>query len=317
MRVVADDLSGAVETAAVLGLRRVALRPREDAVVDLDTRWLPPEEAAERVRAFGRIDFKKIDSQLRGNVAAELEALAGEVIVAPALPVQGRVVRGGVLHVNGLPRESPVPLVDAETDADLDAIVARAAGATLVGSAGLAAALGRAHGAQPLPPATKGQGPLLIAVGTRTAGAQLARLRAAGVPVTDTAEWRAAGWPASASPAGAAGASPQRAGGTSPARAGAASRAGVAARRDVLAVRGKAMQLARVVRDAPPCDLVLTGGATARAVLDTLGIEELELVGQVHYGAVLCQAQGRRVLIRPGSFGGPDSLVEIVEALRG
>src|SRR4051812_37425926 len=52
MRVVADDLSGAVETAAVLGVRRIALRPADGAVVDLDTRALRLAAAAARVRAF-------------------------------------------------------------------------------------------------------------------------------------------------------------------------------------------------------------------------------------------------------------------------
>ncbi len=51
-----------------------------------------------------RIVFKKIDSQLRGNVAAEVGALDGDVMVAPALPVEGRIVRGGVLYVDGEPR---------------------------------------------------------------------------------------------------------------------------------------------------------------------------------------------------------------------
>ena len=184
MRVVADDLSGAVETAAVLGLERVRLKgDAEGAVLDLDTRSLPPHEAAARVRRAGRIDFKKIDSQLRGNVAAELAVLEGAVIVAPALPVEGRVVRGGVLYVDGEPRASPVPLTDAETDADLDAIVAAADGATLVGSAGLAAALGRTLGARPLPPPERSTARLWVLVGTRVAGEQLTRLAATGVEV--------------------------------------------------------------------------------------------------------------------------------------
>jgi len=279
MRVVADDLSGAVETAAVLGLRRITLRSVEDdAVADLDTRRLPPAEAAARVRAAGRIDFKKIDSQLRGNVAAELAAIARPVVVAPALPVEGRVVRGGVVYVDGEPRESPVPLTDAETDADLDALVADADGATLVGSAGLAAALGRARGAQPLPPPEPSSAPLLIAVGTRAADEQLARLAAAGVPIRTVA------------------------------------RRGPALPR-VVAVRGRSRELAVYVAAAPACDLVLTGGATARHVLDALRITELRAVAQVHHGAVLCEAGARRILIRPGSFGGPDSLARIVEAL--
>src|SRR4051794_31139623 len=273
MLVVADDLSGAVEAAAVLGLRRIALRPGGDGVIDLNTRLLSPERAAARIRALcERPRFKKIDSQLRGNVRAELEALGGELVVAPALPVEGRIVRGGVLYVDGRPRESPVPLLDAETDADLDAIVAAAApGATLVGSAGLAAALGRTLGAAPLPPPRPADRPLLVVVGTRAAGEQLRRLAATGVPVID---------PRAALPG------------------------------PVAARRGRATPVAAAVAAAPPTDLVLTGGATARHVLDALGITELTTVAQVHHGAVLCEGGGRRMLIRPGGFGGPDSLVE-------
>ena len=280
MRVVADDLSGAVETAAVLGLARVRLtgNPRNHTVLDLDTRSLPAHEAATRVRRAGRIDFKKIDSQLRGNVAAELAALKGEVIVAPALPVEGRVVRGGVLYVNGERRASPVRLTDAETDADLDAIVAAANGATLVGSAGLAAALGRTLGARPLPPPERSEARLFVLVGTRAAGEQLERLAARGIETI----------------------APQQ-----------------RPRGHVVAVRGRAQQLATFAKAAPPADLVLTGGGTARAVLDALKVRELRLLAQVHHGAVLCEGGGRRILIRPGSFGGPDSLAQIVEALHG
>jgi hypothetical protein len=50
-------------------------------------------------------------------------------------------------------------------------------------------------------------------------------------------------------------------------------------------------------------------------VLDALRITELQTIAQVHHGAVLCEAGGRRILIRPGSFGGPGSLAQIVEAL--
>jgi 4-phospho-D-threonate 3-dehydrogenase / 4-phospho-D-erythronate 3-dehydrogenase len=182
MLVIADDLSGAVEVAAVLGLRRISLDAREvrEAVVDLDTRRLGPAEATARVRELvtrhdGERVFKKIDSLLRGNVAAELAVLRDPVVV-PALPVEGRTVRGGVLHVDGAPRPTPVACHDAETDEDLDAIVAAHPGATLVGSAGLAAALGRALDAQPLPPPVRTGRPLLIGVGTPAADEQVARL---------------------------------------------------------------------------------------------------------------------------------------------
>ncbi len=64
-------------------------------------------------------------------------------------------------------------------------------------------------------------------------------------------------------------------------------------------------------------DLVLTGGETARRVLDALGVTRAAAGrGQVHHGAVLCEApDGRMIVTRPGSFGGPDSLVQIVRAL--
>jgi 4-hydroxythreonine-4-phosphate dehydrogenase len=267
MLVVADDLSGAVEVAAVLGARRIALGHTDGDVIDLDTRALAPEEAARRIRALdGRITFKKIDSLLRGNVVAELEALGGEVIVAPALPIEGRTVRGGVLHVHGVPQPTPdLPLLDAETDADLDAIVAAAPPhATLVGSAGLAAALGRRLGVRPLPAPTPRDVPLLLGVGTRAADEQLRRLGP-----------------------------------------------------DVPVIRGTAEEVARRIAAWPPADLVLTGGETARRTLDALGVSTLEPIAQVHHGAVQCRTpDGRHVTIRPGSFGGPDSLVEIVEACR-
>jgi len=265
MLVVADDLSGAVEVAAVLGAKRIALGHADGDVVDLDTRALPPDEAARRIRALdGRITFKKIDSLLRGNVQAELEALSGELIVTPALPVEGRTVRNGVLHVHGVPQATPIGVLDAETDEDLDAIVAAAPPhATLVGSAGLAAALGRRLGVTPLPRPTPRDVPLLVGVGTRAADEQVKRLR--GVEV----------------------------------------------------IRGTADEVARRVAAAPRADLVLTGGETARRTLEALGVRTLEPIAQIHHGAVQCRTpDGRHVVIRPGSFGGPDSLVEIVAACR-
>ncbi|MEU2247846.1 four-carbon acid sugar kinase family protein [Streptomyces sp. NPDC019224] len=71
-----------------------------------------------------------------------------------------------------------------------------------------------------------------------------------------------------------------------------------------------------VGRLPPNADLVLTGGETARTLLDALAVTSLLPVGQVHHGAALCRTpQGRGVVIRPGSHGGPDSLVRMVEAL--
>jgi uncharacterized protein YgbK (DUF1537 family) len=63
--------------------------------------------------------------------------------------------------------------------------------------------------------------------------------------------------------------------------------------------------------------LVLTGGETARAVLDRLEVTELRPLVQVHHGAVISAGStGQLVATRPGSFGGPDSLLTLVQAVQ-
>ncbi|OMI34741.1 four-carbon acid sugar kinase family protein, partial [Streptomyces sparsogenes] len=128
---VADDLSGAAETAAGLASRttrsRVVLvgtaaaprHPGEATVLDLDSRQLSAAEAARAVSAALALSpsgdtlvLKKIDSLLRGNIAAEVAALAAGgagVVVAPALPAAGRSVRGGVVHLGATPLTAPTP----------------------------------------------------------------------------------------------------------------------------------------------------------------------------------------------------------------
>lgn len=67
----------------------------------------------------------------------------------------------------------------------------------------------------------------------------------------------------------------------------------------------------------PAVDLILTGGETARAVLDALGVSHLDVLGQTEAGAVVSSTpNGARVGTRPGSFGGPDSLLTLRRSLR-
>ncbi len=125
--VVADDLSGAAETGGVAvryGLiAEVALDEMPESraqavIVDTNTRSLPGRDAAERVGALRpaleRIKklrlFKKVDSVLRGPVAAETAALmeaAGKqrAVLAPANPGMGRVVRDGRYWIGGRPAD--------------------------------------------------------------------------------------------------------------------------------------------------------------------------------------------------------------------
>jgi uncharacterized protein YgbK (DUF1537 family) len=125
--ILADDLSGAADCAigfagaghrTVVTLEATRTNAHDDAdtiAVDTDTRRLAPEDASARTAAAyaqmsmsGHRLYKKIDSTLRGNWAAEvagLQALAGMAIVAPAFPATGRTVRDGRVYVYGEPLE--------------------------------------------------------------------------------------------------------------------------------------------------------------------------------------------------------------------
>jgi 4-hydroxythreonine-4-phosphate dehydrogenase len=80
--------------------------------------------------------------------------------------------------------------------------------------------------------------------------------------------------------------------------------------------------LARFVFDAvggegPAPDLILTGGETAREVLDTLGIRTLEPLAAVQHGAVISRADdGRLVGTKPGSFGDAQALVQLHHSIQ-
>jgi uncharacterized protein YgbK (DUF1537 family) len=126
--VIADDLTGANDAgvqfatarirSVVLADHRLERLPENYPVVVINTesRHIPMAQAAERVRKIGlmgmragvRCFFKKTDSTLRGNIAAELEALlsatgAAAIPFVPALPDLGRTTREGIHHVHGTP----------------------------------------------------------------------------------------------------------------------------------------------------------------------------------------------------------------------
>lgn len=83
-----------------------------------------------------------------------------------------------------------------------------------------------------------------------------------------------------------------------------------------------AAALAKLIK---PCTnsigaLVLTGGETAREVLDILGVKKLRLMGEVEPGLPISVAEGGKaklpVLTKAGAFGTPGSLVRCREFLR-
>lgn len=78
-------------------------------------------------------------------------------------------------------------------------------------------------------------------------------------------------------------------------------------------------RLASMAREAlrgVPADLILTGGETAREVLDALAISSLVPLAAVQRGAVVSLADdGRLVATKPGSFGDPLVLAQLYRAL--
>jgi 4-hydroxythreonine-4-phosphate dehydrogenase len=68
---------------------------------------------------------------------------------------------------------------------------------------------------------------------------------------------------------------------------------------------------------AAAADLILTGGETAREVLDALGVRSLTPLVSVQHGAVVSLSDdGRLVGTKPGSFGDSDALVQLYSAIK-
>lgn len=131
--IIADDFTGALDTGVQFAARgietRVVVGPEADfsadtakvLVVDSETRHLPAAEAyaavaqlTKRAAAGGvRYLYKKTDSALRGNIGAELAAVLDEsgcerLPFLPAYPQIGRITKGGIHYIDGVPvTESP------------------------------------------------------------------------------------------------------------------------------------------------------------------------------------------------------------------
>lgn len=121
--VIADDFTGANDAGVSLALsgKKVSVAfqtPFTDdtdaLVINSDSRAMKASEAAEKLTQYAtdvhaaKWLIKKIDSTLRGNPGAEVEALLrlsgkGQAIIAPAFPAAGRTTEEGLCLVNGVP----------------------------------------------------------------------------------------------------------------------------------------------------------------------------------------------------------------------
>jgi uncharacterized protein YgbK (DUF1537 family) len=282
--------------------------PRQAQVlaVDLDVRDRSDDAAhaamadAAHLSGSDRI-FVKIDSTLRGPltglISGALDAFGRErALVAPAFPEQGRHLRDGRLYVHGQPGVRVLDLlgtcaarceiVDATTPSDLRLAVEAAHAYPewlLVGSAGLARQLAPPH--TPFAGSFAQAGVVLVVAGSPTVVTreQLRRLDGlSGVALLTTppTDQRDAGEAAAA--------------------------------------------LANSVVDwsqrHTPRAVVLTGGATARAVSHRLGATSLRLLGELEPGVPVGELQdgvwhGVTVVTKAGGFGTPDTLLDVARAL--
>jgi len=307
--VLADDLTGALESGVLLDGAAVALHaaPAGPAVViDTESRHLPPPEARRRVARWieqipAELIYKKTDSTLRGNIGAELAALPpGRIHYAPAYPRLGRTVRGGLLYVDGVPVEQTAfardPLSPVRTGCIRE--VLKRQGAPLqrivihegASDADLETAAAAVF-AEPLPRLAAGPAGLLACLAPRVG---LARCPAPLPVIPECLVINGSAHPASIAQIETARSS------------------------GVLSGAWRAAPMQDSLLESPA--FIVFGGDTARAVLGRFGDPVLFPVAELLPGVVASrfEAGGRTrwLVTKAGGFGAPDLLVRLARLLQ-
>ncbi|GAB2623533.1 four-carbon acid sugar kinase family protein [Pseudactinotalea suaedae] len=352
----ADDLTGAAEVADLLAARTgrpvtLALGPEATAttatgqivVRDFDLRHSSDAVARSvlaqelaRTAAADRV-FLKLDSQLHGPVAGCLAAMLDggrATLLSAANPAMGRVTNEGIHRVvgpdgvtatrladllAGVPHrvvdgrslttagDAPEILAaDATDQSDLDALASAAVehGLDLAGAAALMAALLGSTDSVPSP-APRAGGRLVAVVGSTEPAAHAQVAAAAShrtVSVVAVAPDDVRNAVTTANEARRQGRDVVLARGPGPAGLGALAEAAAA-------VIGGC--------DPEQTMVVLTGGHTARLVLDRLGVRSLEAVPDQAGAMVRLRApSGLTVFTKPGSYGGPDAVLALLDTRR-
>jgi D-threonate/D-erythronate kinase len=328
---IADDLTGALEAGAKfagqgLGARvttQIAVSSPPEVpvlVIDTETRHLAAEDAAAVVRDAAEsalrfapwLIYKKTDSTLRGNIAAEFRALLElmphrSLIYAPSYPDMGRTVKGGRLFVRELPvHESAFasdPL-DPVSESDISVLLGGIPAVVLDGESNgeVLAAAGRITAMDP-PPLAAGPAALAGALaqcipslcrGEVRALPRLPRclvvngsLHPASVAQVAFARTRGCfegGWRYFEAYPGSSG--PDRAGQTGE-------------------------HVRRLIAASPIDALVVFGGDTAFGIHRTLGGQPFEAWGEVLPGVSLSRCGDLFWVTKAGGFGAPDVLCDI------
>ncbi|QFG37579.1 MULTISPECIES: four-carbon acid sugar kinase family protein [Paracoccus] len=332
--IIADDLTGALDSAAPFAGRglavQVALSPEAVAsvaasgaqVMAVSTRSRDgTKDAARKAMAqvvaalpAGVPVLKKIDSRLKGHVAAELAVLdPARMLVAPAIPDFGRITQAG--HVGGYGVARPLSIAEALGPLAGRAVIPDVTSATelaaaldrtqpgdlLVGARGLAEALAIRMTGQPaatpvLPRAARS----LLVIGSRDP-----------ITVEQARQVQASGLAA-----------------VLPAPAGEAVPDATAPHLLVQAVAGQATRTGSQVAEALARSvhprltagrqaLLLSGGATAEAVLAHMGITSLRLAGECLPGLAVAYGGEISIIAKSGGFGAADTLATLLEMFRG
>ena len=334
MRVLAlaDDLTGALEAGAKFaqsGMRAVVLTEHSNhldadvVVIDTESRHLAAHQAAAVVQRVSRpapLIYKKTDSTLRGNIRAELDALAraypdSRIAYVPAYPEAGRTVRLGVLYVDGIPLDqtafardalNPVHsarvrdaagdaavIFDGETTADIAAAAERILAAPVYRIVAGPAAIAEALAARMSGGATAPSWPVVrtcLVVNGSLHDASAAQVRRALEQrwLSEDGDWRLLVTE-------------------------------VPTRSSALDV---AKQTARAVVDlitrTEPDALIVFGGDTAFAIIDALGRPPLFPVGEVISGVPVSRIGdgGMHLITKAGGFGDVDAIGRVRAELK-
>lgn len=337
LAIIADDLTGALDSAAPFAGRglhtEVALRPEavsqalqeKPAVltVNIGSRDLDKDgaqratELALSLLPQGTILFKKVDSRLKGHIAAELDVTPfRSALAAPAIPDFGRIVKSGRLEGFGV--DEPISVADrlgrhaarciipdigdqAEMRAALEA--AQGAGCDLlIGARGLADALARQMtGDEALRPAEIPEGPALFVIGSRDpiTLAQVEMLRqihplaycaAENGELTQQAIHDELPLTLVQATSGAFPCTPAE-------------------------VSANLAESVHPRLTARAKTLLMSGGATAEAVLSIMGISRFRLLGECLPGLGIAYSQGYCIIAKSGGFGQSGTLVELTNMI--
>ncbi|NVD43068.1 four-carbon acid sugar kinase family protein [Ensifer sp. HO-A22] len=336
LAIVADDLTGALDAAApfasrglhteialTIGAIPATLSEHPQVIsINVASRELDITGAQDATAAAlaalppGTRLFKKIDSRLKGHIEAELDVTPfRSALIAPAIPDFGRIVKEG--RVQGFGVDTPISISetlgrhlgkitvpDVATSEEMSGCLhtSQERGVdVLIGARGLAEALARqmTGGANSLA-AEIPRGPGLFVIGSRDpiTLAQIEELRATRKPrYMPAPNGRLTGAIADESLITLVQAVP----GSVPTSSKEVSR---------LLAESVFPALTRIAST-----LLLSGGATAEAVLEKMGITRFRLVGECMPGLGLAHADGRCIIAKSGGFGQPGTLRELADRI--